>query len=261
MINATGAVGEVARAYVQATDRFDTVLTELVEELPTLRSAVGDVAPLPQGSLARRMMAAVAPHRDVFVTPMAAVAGAVADEVRDALVDGRNLATAHVNNSGDIAFHLAPGQSMRLGVVGELDRPGIDGVAELTHDSPVRGIATSGWRGRSWSFGIADAVTVLAQSAAAADVAATLIANAVNADHTAIERKPACEVDDNTDLGTRPVTVDVGDIDIEAIATALDAGDRRAADMYEAGHILAAVILLKGEARHVGAPGRLLQSA
>ena len=32
-----------------------------------------------------------------------------------------------------------------------------------THDDPVRGIATSGWRGRSFSLGIADAVTVLGE--------------------------------------------------------------------------------------------------
>ena len=42
--------------------------------------------------------------------------------------------------------------------------------------SPVRGVATSGWRGRSHSLGIADSVTVLAATAAMADAAATVIA-------------------------------------------------------------------------------------
>ena len=54
----------------------------------------------------------------------------------------------------------------------------------------MRGIATSGWRGRSFSLGIADAVTVLAATAAEADAAATVIANAVDLPgHPAIDTR------------------------------------------------------------------------
>ena len=163
LIEAFGERDEVGAAYRQARDRFRTVLGELVGELSQLRKPVaGDSARwTPEGPTARRMMQAVWPHRDVFVTPMAAVAGSVADEVMAALVAGRELTKAYINNSGDIAVHLTPGQSLRLGIVGELFRPTIDGTAEMTFDNPVRGVATSGWQGRSHSFGIADAVTVL----------------------------------------------------------------------------------------------------
>ena len=69
----------------------------------------------------------------------------------------------------------------------------------------MRGIATSGWRGRSFSLGIADAVTVLADRAAAADAAATIIANAVDLPgHPAIVRVPACELAPDSDLGRAP---------------------------------------------------------
>ena len=68
----------------------------------------------------------------------------------------------------------------------------------------MRGVATSGWRGRSFSLGIADAVTVLAATAAAADAAATIIANAVDLPgHPAIARRPASELEDDSDLGDR----------------------------------------------------------
>ena len=49
-----------------------------------------------------------------------------------------------------------------MGMVERPDRPSLFGTATLDSAQPARGIATSGWRGRSFSLGIADAVTVLA---------------------------------------------------------------------------------------------------
>jgi len=254
VIEAFGDREEVGAAYRQARDRFQTVLGELVEELPELRKPVGESAGrwTPAGPTAKRMMDAVWPHRHVFVTPMAAVAGSVADEVMMALVDGRDLQKAYINNSGDIAIHLTSGQALRLGIVGELFRPTIGSTAELTHDQPVRGVASSGWQGHSWSFGIADAVTVLADTAAAADVAATLIANAVDADHPAIERAPAATLDDHTDLGDALVTTAVGELDAGTVTAALDAGWAVASAMIECGRILGAALILRKKMQVVG---------
>ncbi len=252
VIEAFGSDEEVAEAYGQVRDRFSTILSQLVEELPKIQQVVKEPRWVPKGPVAVRMMDAVWPHRGSFVTPMAAVAGSVADEMAQALTRGRDLRRAYINNSGDIAIYLAPGEKLRLGIVGELDKPVIDATAEIDHNSPIRGIATSGWRGRSWSFGIADAVTVVAVSAAIADVAATLIANAVNADHQSIERRPASEMDDQTDLGNRLVTVSVGNLDKTTVDAALDAGHTAASGMLRDGLIVAAAILLKGNFRYVG---------
>ena len=252
VIEAFGGEEEVGAAYWQAADRFVLVLEELAGELGDLRLPVAESRWQPDGPIACRMMEAVWPHRKTFVTPMAAVAGAVADETMSALTDGREIAKAYINNSGDIAIHLTEGESLSLGIVNELDRPAIDGTAEFKFDQPVRGVATSGWRGRSWSFGIADAVTVLAPTAAAADVAATLIANAVNAEHPAVDRAPASEVDDNTDLGDRLVTVGVGDIDPAAIEEALDNGQVAASEMRASGLIHSAFMALRADVRVVG---------
>lgn len=245
IIEAFGVPGEVERAYAQAIDRFGDILPTLVGELIVLRRPVGEAYPLLQGPVARRMTEAVWPHRARYITPMAAVAGAVADEMLQALVRGRTLDKAYVNDGGDIGIHLEPGQSLRAGIFAQA----LDGVALLTHERPVRGIATSGRGGRSFSLGIADSVTVLAAKAAAADAAATMIANAVNADHPAIDRRPACSLDPDSDLGELPVTVAVGDLPSEIIDAALDRGAAEARRLRLCGLIDSAALSLDGQWR------------
>ena len=80
-------------------------------------------------------------------------------------------------------------------------------IAEIDYKDKSRGIATSGWRGRSFSLGIADSVTVLADNAAMADAAATMIANSVNIkNHPLIIKKPAKEIYEDSDLKNLMVT-------------------------------------------------------
>jgi ApbE superfamily uncharacterized protein (UPF0280 family) len=192
--------------------------------------------------------------RELFVTPMAAVAGSVAQEIV-AFFERRGVSRAWANNGGDIALHLAPGERLRVAVCAdprERDRAAIgrDALAIDAAD-PVRGIATSGWRGRSLSLGIADAVTVLAATAAQADVAATLVANAVNVEHPSIRRLPANRVRDDSDLGTRAVTVEVGQLPASCVEQALDSGAARARDFVERGLVAQALLSLSGRSRIV----------
>ena len=100
LVEAFGERGEVGRAYQQAIDRFGDILPTLVGELPLLRRPVGDAYPLLQGPVARRMAEAVWPHRAVYITPMAAVAGSVADEMLQAMLSGRTLDKADVGREG-----------------------------------------------------------------------------------------------------------------------------------------------------------------
>jgi ApbE superfamily uncharacterized protein (UPF0280 family) len=254
------AFGDGADAAVErGWRRFETVLEELVAELPTLRRPVAETAGL-AGPVARRMRAACWPFRERFITPMAAVAGAVADEIVDAM--GAETPRAYVNNGGDIALHLAPCERLRVGLVADPNRATrhghrfpLDGAFEVDAAMPVRGVATSGWRGRSWSLGIADSVTVLAASGAAADAAATMIANAVDVASPAIERRRACDVDDGTDLGERLVTTGVGRLPDEAVETALANGAALAGELGSAGLIWGAVLALQGRFRVAGGVG------
>ncbi|MEQ9325920.1 MAG: UPF0280 family protein [Rhodospirillales bacterium] len=251
---ATGRPPSVEAAYRAAGQRFATILEELVTELPLLRRHA-DTGTWPAGIVARRMHAAVLPHaRNTFVTPMAAVAGSVAEEVMAAMrMAAPDLGNIFVNNGGDIALHLGGVEHLDVGLVGNADSPAIDALVRIDASSPVRGIATSGWRGRSQSLGIADSVTVLAASAAEADVAATLIANRVNIDHPAVVRAPADNLRDDTDLGDRLVTVHVGRMDRDSVSEALDRGEEAANAMIAGGLAISAGLLLQGESRIAGA--------
>ena len=255
IVEAFGEKAEIEAAYDQAWARFPSILPELTRELAILRRPMGQAMPDLAGPVAQRMAEAAWPFRSRFITPMAAVAGAVAEEMLAALIAGRRLAKAYVNDGGDIALHLGPGEHFTAGIVAELEAPAITGHAEIAASDPVRGIATSGRGGRSFSLGIADAVTVLAQGAAAADAAATMIANAVDLDHPAVERRPAASLDPDSDLGDLPVTVEVGALSSGDVAAALDAGRERALEYARAGLILAAMLQLRGERRIVSADG------
>jgi hypothetical protein len=144
-------------------------------------------------------------------------------------------------------------------LVADLAAPAIDGTLALDAAMPVRGLATSGRAckgsgGRSFSFGIADAVTVLARDAAAADAAATIVANAVDLPgHPAIGRAPAADIDPDSDLGDRLVTVDVGPLAAGEARAALATGMARAAALQRAGLIYGAVLVLRRHFVTVGA--------
>lgn len=243
-----GAEGAREAAYAAARARFETILEELVAELPLLRRAVGD---WPAGVVARRMVSAVRPHGAQFVTPMAAVAGAVAEEVLAAMVAAAPLSRAYVNDGGDIAFHLGAGARFRMAVAG------LDGAAlgriDVGCADAARGVATSGWGGRSFSLGIADAVTVLARTASEADVAATMICNAVDLPgHSAVVRAPAESLQPDSDLGARLVTVLVGALSEAEVALALARGVAVAEEICGRGLALSAALFLKGQARMIG---------
>ena len=242
-------------AYALANRRFRTVLDELVAELPLLKRAVTPDCPEPEASTARRMMAAVRPYSgDHFITPMAAVAGAVADEVLAAMLAGftsdNRPRRIYVNNGGDIAIHLDPGTDYRIGIARE---DGADlGAFAISALSPTRGIATSGRGGRSLSMGIADSVTVLAPSAAEADAAATIVGNAVDLPgHAAVTRMPANEIKDDSDLGSRLVVTGCGPLAAAEIAIALNAGVQTSERLMASGLIHRAALFLRDQGRVV----------
>ena len=257
IVEASGDGAAVRAAYEAAPRRFTGLLDELCAELTELRKAADPAQTALKGVVARRMHAAVAPFAaDCFITPMAAVAGSVAEEILGAMLATAPLDRAYVNNGGDIALHLTGREQFSVGL---MDRPDAQGVLRtMTIDAgdPVRGIATSGRHGRSFSLGIADAVTVLAKTAAQADAAATVIANAVDLPgHPAILRVPANDLQPDSDLGSRLVTRDVGTLAEQEIEEALEAGRARAQQLLAAGRIEGAALRLLGETMVVGASG------
>ena len=254
IIEAFGAPEAMRAAYAAAATRFRGLLDELCDELPLLRMPARPDRCLLRGPVATRMHAAVAPFAsEIFITPMAAVAGAVAEEILAAMTAAATLKKAYVNNGGDIALHLSVHERFSIGLVDRPDRPSLFGKAVLSSADGISGIATSGWRGRSFSLGIADAVTVLAATASSADAAATIVANAVDLPgHASVVRVPAQELQQDSDLGRRLVTREVGVLDPAEIQEALGRGMSCADKLLTAGLIQAAALHLQGETRVVG---------
>ena len=266
IITADGDKAEVAAAYARAADAFCGLLDLLVDELMILRlPADSNILNRLKGSVAKRMAAAINPYlprhdKADFITPMIAVAGSVADEILLAM--GDQLDRASVNNGGDIAIYLGKDAFFDIGVADDRDthlsdfamvasggkggRMPFHGRIRLHDHDRIGGIATSGWRGRSLSFGIADSVTVLAKNAAAADVAASLISNAITISSPSITRQPAASLVPDSDLKDRLVTVDVGPLSAGEIDQALAAGAGLARQLCDDGQIMNAYARLAG---------------
>jgi ApbE superfamily uncharacterized protein (UPF0280 family) len=252
VLQAFGAEDQIRRSYCAAADRFVTVLDELCSELSVLRVQARFGGREPGGIIARRMVAAVMPYAEEnFITPMAAVAGAVAEEILAAMTESAVLSRAYVNDGGDIALHISLREQFVIGMVDRPDGPSLlgslFGTMTLDSNQPMRGIATSGWRGRSFSLGIADAVTILAKTAAMADAAATIVANAVDVPgHPNILRVAAREILPDSDLGDRLVTAAVGELTSAEVSQALGRGSACAERLIASRLIGAAALNLRG---------------
>ncbi len=257
LIDVSGTEDNIHQAHEAARQCFAGVLEALVAELPLLRTPCTSGSQRPKGVVAQRMWKACQPHTNRFVTPMAAVAGAVADHVLSGIVQRvPSVPRVWVNNGGDIAFHLAPGESTSLGV----SRANAKRAATLNLSSSddVRGVATSGWAGRSFSLGIADAVTVLAATAADADVAATLIANDVclqdpRLDKQFVVRKKAQDIACDSDLNDQWVVTDVHSLPSELCERAVSNAQVTAEALIRRAPITAVFIECQGHSVAVGA--------
>ena len=253
IIDAAGSSAEIKRAYRQAAVAFESVLDTLAAQLPALRqeSRINENFLL-KGDVARRMQQAVQPYSEFHVTPMAAVAGAVADHILSYLIHNRALDRAQVNNGGDIALYLSPASELKIGICKSQKSTDHSDTFLIKPEDGIGGVATSGWQGRSFSLGIADAVTVLASTAADADVAATLIANAVNLPVAQeVTRTPAASIQPDSDLGNRLVTINVAPLSDINKKQALNAGVQCAKKLMNQGNIHSCYLHLQGQTKIV----------
>lgn len=226
-------------AYEKAKKYFSTLLNELVLDMDLLKKEVVPHRNF-NNKISQSMQNATEKFYPDFITPMAAVAGSVADNILNVLVKDTKLEKAYVNNGGDVSFYLTENQTVKSSLA---SIPNI--IAEIDYKDKSRGIATSGWRGRSFSLGIADSVTVLADNAAMADAAATMIANSVNIkNHPSIIKKPAEEIYEDSDLKNLMVTVEVGDLKQSEIEDAIKNGNEVGKKYLENGLINSALIEL-----------------
>lgn len=192
-----------------------------------------------------RMAGAVKASGDTSLTMMAAVAGSFADVVADKMI-ASGATKVIVNNGGDIAVRLKPPETVVVGIAEDITHKTTRYALKINSSSGIGGVCTSGLGGRSMTLGVASAVTVAAETAAIADACATSLANAVNVDSTAVVRRLAEEINPDTDIKGRLVTVEVGVLSQAEKGLAVLNGLTRAQDLYQAGVIRGAVICLQG---------------
>jgi hypothetical protein len=106
------------------------------------------------------------------------------------------------------------------------------------------GVTTSGMGGRSFTRGIASAVTVLADNASLADAAATAVANSCFVEDKSILQLPAQNIDPNSDLADIHVTSEVKLLSTESIRKAVGNARRKADNLFQKDLIIGAFIAL-----------------
>jgi ApbE superfamily uncharacterized protein (UPF0280 family) len=179
------------------------------------------------------------------LTPLAAVAGAASDVVADFLT-GRGATKIIVDNGGDIAVRLLEGEEARVGIKTEIDARTPAYLLRIAAGMNIGGVTTSGLGGRSFTKGIASAVTVVAETAALADAAATVIGNATRVEDPAIKRCLPETIYPDTDIPGEDVTTEVGELPLQKIEEALQKGLQEAFRIERQGHIRGAFISVKG---------------
>jgi ApbE superfamily uncharacterized protein (UPF0280 family) len=194
--------------------------------------------------VAQTMVEAVKEIEGSTLTPMAAVAGAVADAVRERFQE-KNLDFLSVNNGGDISVFNRARRAVNVGM-GDIRTGEATPYVLRIEGRHKFGLATSGFGGRSFTLGLADIVTVVARTGAIADAAATFICNMTNVETDDVIRKKAVEIDPCTDIPDEWVTVRIGPLDDRHVGEALTNGLSSAQALKDRGAILDAVIILKG---------------
>jgi len=195
--------------------------------------------------LALKMISSVLTIGDEDLTPMAAVAGTIADEVADFLFE-LGMTKVVVDNGGDVAIRADREDPVTVGIRPDVNDRAVSYVIGLDPDLRSHGVATSGLGGRSLTRGIASAATVVARTASLADAAATAVANASFLEDEQVLRRPAEEIDPYTDIAGLDITVKVGPLSEEMKNRAVSQSIRRAEDLVQRGVILGAFVAVQG---------------
>ncbi|MBC7347429.1 MAG: UPF0280 family protein [Clostridia bacterium] len=230
---------EAAVANLDALARFQEVARR-----PITRVAESEAYP----PVLRRMIDAARRTGAADVTPMVAVAGAMAELVGETVV-AAGAKTVIVDNGGDIALFLEPHRTIRVGVVADVSRKEVPLVIPVEGTAGIGGICTSGLGGRSFTKGVATAAVAIGSSAPVADACATLIANSTLVDDPAVEQVRAELLDPDTDIAGHLVTVRVGSLPPEAVARALAQGLEQGRRFINRGLLQGVVLVVQGQVR------------
>lgn len=195
--------------------------------------------------LVLKMINSVVMIGDEDLTPMAAVAGTLADEVADFLFE-RGMTKVVVDNGGDVAIRADREDPITVGIRPDVSDPAVSYVIGLDPRLRSHGVATSGLGGRSLTRGIASAATVVARTASLADAAATAVANASFLEDSQVLRRSAEDLDPYTDIPGLDITVKVGPLSEEKKGLAVSRAFQKAEDLVRRQVIFGAFVAVQG---------------
>lgn len=225
---------------LEALAKFRNVITRNVGEIDLSES-------LPP--IVEKMVFASRKFGDPTVTPLIAVAGAGADEVADFVLSTGQANKIVVNNGGDIAIRLKDDESARVGIKTDLTDRAVTHVMAVTVSSKIGGVATSGFGGRSFTRGVANAAVAIANDATSADVAATLVGNATDVESPSVRKVLAKELYEGTDIPNLSVTKAIGRLEKWEVEEALNRGMQKAETFQERGLIRGVFLVVKDQHR------------
>jgi ApbE superfamily uncharacterized protein (UPF0280 family) len=255
MVLSAGAGGKpLTELCCRAFEAIDAALTEITGSLPILRRYVSQIPSSALSGLPRRMLESVLAVGDPLMTPMAAVAGAVADAAADWLFS-RGADQVLANNGGDIAVRLGPGKSVKVGIVSSLARGEIEEIVTITEHDGIGGIATSGLGGRSFTRGIAQGVTAFARSGVLADALATRLANTSFIPSPRVFTGKAGILDPGSDIADLEVVIGMDPLHAEEVERSLDQVRREALRQKQRGNLLALRASVQGKVFTLNIPG------
>jgi hypothetical protein len=231
---------------VRAADEAVRFLEAVARSRPFLGRDYRRLMPHITDPLALKMVASVKAVGDQDLTPMAAVAGTIADAVADFLFE-RGMTRVLVDNGGDVAIRCGDGEPVAVGIRPNVGNKNITHAVVLGPGRTAWGVATSGFGGRSLTRGVVDAATIVAADTSLADAAATAVANASYVTHSAVARKPAEEIDLFTDIAGLQVTDKVGRLPDSTRQEALDRSIRRAEKLIQRKIIFGAFVCVQGK--------------
>lgn len=217
------------------------VLERIARWREKLSRACAEISSQIDEPLALEMVSSALTVGDADLTPMAAVAGMIADAVADYLAD-RGMTKVVVNNGGDIAIRLCGVNSATVGIREDVRSTDFSHVIRLGPERSAWGVATSGLGGRSLTRGIASAATVIAHKASVADAAATAVANASFVQDPQVTQNYAEQIDPATDIPGTLVTCEAGPLRVETASLSVQWALERANALMERGVITGAFV-------------------
>jgi uncharacterized protein len=233
-------------------------LQEIADVRPTLEGAAAALQEPPLGSLPHVMWEAARLVGDSDLTPMASVAGTIADATADFLVS-LGMTRVVVNNGGDLALRLTGAERLYVGIRRDIRSTEVTHKVLLTAEMGIGGVATSGLGGRSFTRGVASSATAFAPTCARADAAATALGNATCVNSSKVERCRAESIYPDTDLKGIEITRVVGELSVREIELALKQATKKAERMVAESVIVGACFFVKGAMRSTEGLLKLLE--